>query len=101
MRRSRLRSAMRLKKNRYKIAVGMGYDNCRDEAPRLEVKGEQLLAERIVKTAERFGVPVVANSELARALNAMEVGEPIPEKLYEAVAIVLNRVENKLAVRRR
>ena len=85
------------RKSDYRMAVGLSYDGLEHEAPTLEVKGEQLFADKIVKTAKRYGVPVVEHRELARVLAALDVGEQIPEKLFEAVAIVLNQIESKLA----
>ena len=39
-----------------------------------------------------FLEPVVRNVPLAHALNKVELGEEIPEELYDAVAEVLNFV---------
>jgi flagellar biosynthesis protein len=85
------------KMSKYRAAVGLSYRAAENRAPLLEIKGDELLAERIVKAAERFGIPVVENADLARALKALEAGQEIPESLFEAVAIVLNRIELKLA----
>ena len=42
--------------------------------------------------ARQFNVPVMRNVPLAQALNKLDIGEEIPEDLYEAVAEVLNFV---------
>ena len=72
------------------IAVALRYDMEEDIAPLVVAKGERLIAEKIKEIAEKFGVPVIENKPLARALfEIAEVGMMIPEKLYRAVAEVL------------
>jgi flagellar biosynthesis protein FlhB len=59
-------------------------------APEVVAKGMDLVAFRIREIAGDAGVPVVPDPPLARALHAsVEVGDHIPEELYEAVAQVL------------
>lgn len=59
-------------------------------APEVVAKGMDLVAFRIRELAHESGVPVIPDPPLARALHAgVEVGEHIPEELYEAVAQVL------------
>ena len=89
-----------MKKTKNKIAVGLGYEPKNDEAPTISVKGNNLVADQIVRAAERFGIPVVENSGLARSLDALSLDQQIPEALFEAVAIVLNQVESKVAGRK-
>lgn len=75
------------------IAVALRYDMEQDLAPRVVAKGERLIAEKIKEVAEKFGVPVIENKPLARALfEIAEIGMLIPEKLYRAVAEVLAHI---------
>ncbi|MBX7114590.1 MAG: EscU/YscU/HrcU family type III secretion system export apparatus switch protein [Myxococcaceae bacterium] len=74
------------------IAVALKYDKEKDPAPRVVAKGLRLKAEKIKKIAEEYGVPVMRNVGLANALYRVEVGEEVPEELYDAVAEVLNFV---------
>ena len=60
-----------------------------DEAPVLVAAGEGDLAKQIVEAARAYGVPVLRDVPLARALMELEVGAEIPEELYEAVAEIL------------
>ncbi len=60
-----------------------------DETPLVLASGAGDLARRLIEEAHRYGIPVVRNVPLARALAQLEPGEEIPEALYEAVAIVL------------
>jgi flagellar biosynthesis protein len=74
------------------IAIALKYDKEKDGAPRVVAKGMQFKAEKIKEIAKAYGVPVMRNLPLANALYRIEVGEEIPEELYDAVAEVLNFV---------
>lgn len=70
-------------------------------APLVVAKGQGLVAARIKEIAQAHRVAIVENQPLARALYAaVEVGEAIPEELYQAVAEVLAyvyRLQRKLS----
>ena len=72
------------------IAVALKYDKEKDQAPRVVAKGMRFKAEKILQIAKEAGVPVMRNVALANALLRLDVGEEIPEDLYDAVAEVLN-----------
>jgi len=75
------------------IAVALKYDQEEENAaPEIVAKGMNIWAEQILDEAKHYGVPIVRNVPLAQALNKMEVGDDVPEELYEAVAEVLNFV---------
>lgn len=79
------------------IAAALRYDEgdedqTEESAPRLVAKGEGDLARRIVDAARAYGVPVVRDVPVARALSELEIGDEIPEALYEAVAEILREV---------
>jgi type III secretion protein U len=72
------------------LACALRYDEKEgDEAPVVVASGEGELAQRIVAAAADWGIPVVRDVPLARALVELQPGEVIPEALYEAVAEVL------------
>ena len=75
------------------IACALRYDSPdrggEDEAPVLVASGHGDLAKRIVEAAHQYGVPVLRDIPLARALVELEIGDEIPEALYEAVAEIL------------
>ncbi|MDI6773647.1 MAG: EscU/YscU/HrcU family type III secretion system export apparatus switch protein, partial [bacterium] len=72
------------------VAVALRYDgDDEDAAPIVLAKGEGELARRIVEAARAAGVPVLRNAPVARSLLACELGEAIPERLFEAVAEVM------------
>jgi flagellar biosynthetic protein FlhB len=80
------------------IAVALRYEVGR-AAPKVVAKGSGVIAERIRERAADAGVPMVRDIPLARALHAAcELGQEIPEDLYNAVARVLVFVD---ALRRR
>jgi flagellar biosynthetic protein FlhB len=60
------------------------------EAPTVVAKGQDLIALEIKEIARWSGVPMVENRPLAQALyRSVEIGSPIPAKLYTAVADIL------------
>jgi type III secretion protein U len=73
------------------LAIAIGYDREIDPAPYILTMGQDLLAERIIKLAEQYNVPVLRNIPLAHALwNEGEVDEYVPEETYKALAAILN-----------
>lgn len=72
------------------VAVALRYDREKEQAPRVLAKGRLLKAETIRELAKAAGVPLMRNVPLAHALFRVEVGQEIPEALYDAVAEVLN-----------
>jgi len=76
--------------NPTRIAVALLHRRERDEAPRVVAKGLGGEARRIRSAARRAGVPIVKDAALARALHRLaEVGDEIPEPLFDAAAAVL------------
>ena len=71
------------------LAVCIRYDPDECEAPTITEKGVGERALRIKHEAHRLGVPVTRDIPLARSLIHLDVGDEIPEELYEAVAVVL------------
>ncbi len=77
------------------FAVALQYDLQIAKAPRVIAKGEDFLAQKIKEAAKEHNIEIVENKPLARALYAnVEIGEEIPEELYQAVAEVLAYVYN-------
>jgi type III secretion system FlhB-like substrate exporter len=80
------------KNSSYRRAVALSYREEGDSAPLVELKEEHLRADEVVKIAKRFGIPIIEKPAVAQALRNVPVDEAIPEKLYEAVATVLNEI---------
>jgi flagellar biosynthesis protein len=74
------------------IAIALKYDREKDGAPRVIAKGMRLRAEQIREIARANGIPFMRNLPLANALYRVDVGQEVPEELYDAVAEVLNFV---------
>lgn len=74
-------------------AIALRYDMDVMKAPVVVAKGARLMAQRIREIAVEHDVPIVQRPELARTLfRTIELGEPIPEHLFRAVAEVLSYV---------
>lgn len=72
------------------VAVALRYNAQEMEVPVVTAKGARLLAERIRALAEEHEVPIVQKPDLARMLyRTLEVGQPVPENLFVAVAEIL------------
>jgi flagellar biosynthesis protein FlhB len=79
--------------NPTRIAVALGHRRGSDEPPVVLAKRLGAQAAALRRVARRAGVPVVRDPDLARALwRLAEVGEAIPEELFEAAAAVLAAV---------
>ena len=75
------------------LAVALRYDPKIAPAPVVVAKGAGALAERIREIARHHGVPIRENKPLARALyKDVELGQAIPEELYQAVAALLAQI---------
>ncbi len=71
-------------------AVALRYDRLGMAAPECVAKGRGHVAARIRAVAKESDVPIVENPPVARLLHkTCEVGRPIPENLFEAVAEIL------------
>src|SRR5690606_20835234 len=72
------------------LAVALQYDPVTMDALVCLAKGRDHAARRIREAARRYEVTWAEDRFLARALYAsVDVGDPIPESLYDAVAEVL------------
>jgi type III secretion protein U len=73
-------------------AVALRYEPGETPLPVIVAKGMDAEALRIRAIAEKSGVPIVGNPPLARALHKLQLDDPVPEELFEAVAAVLRWV---------
>ena len=72
------------------FAVAIKYDDKASGAPVVVAKGQDFTARKIRETALEHKVQIVENKPLAQALyHSCEIGQEIPEELYQAVAEVL------------
>jgi len=74
-------------------AVALRYDPTVCPAPLVVAKGLNRVAEKIKTIAREHRIPIRENRPLAQSLyKQVEIGQPIPEELYKAVAAVLAEI---------
>jgi flagellar biosynthesis protein FlhB len=74
------------------IAIALRYLEDQDQAPQVLAQGRGDLALKMIDAARAYGVPVVRDVPVAHALEALQVGDEIPEALYEAIAEILREI---------
>lgn len=87
--------------NPTQLAIAIKYDDKEMMAPQIVAKGQRLFAQMIREVAEEKHIPIVRNIPLAWALIELEVGDEIPEDLYQAVAemlIIVYRMKQEKSV---
>lgn len=75
-------------KKKMKKAVALSYKEDM-AAPIIVASGSGKVAENILVEAEKNQVPVYEDKKLATILTELEIGEAIPQELYEIVAKIL------------
>jgi flagellar biosynthetic protein FlhB len=76
--------------NPTELAIAIQYDPKKMAAPIVVAKGAGVIAQRIRKLALEHGIPIVEKKPLARALfKEVDIGHPVPQERYAAVAEVL------------
>ncbi len=79
------------------LATALRYKDDEDQAPMVVAQGEDELARQMIDAARAYGVPIVRDVPVARALRELQVGDEIPEALYEAVAEILKELWERTA----
>ena len=69
---------------RAKKAVALQYGPG-DAAPVIVASGMGYMAEKIVETAADCGVPIYEDNSLSTILTQLQLGQEIPESLYQAI----------------
>ncbi|MEW5766892.1 MAG: EscU/YscU/HrcU family type III secretion system export apparatus switch protein [bacterium] len=72
-----------------KKAAALRYDEERESAPRVIARGEGTVAEEIIRLARELDIAIYEDPDLVEILAALEVGQEIPEELYQVVAEIL------------
>ncbi|WP_031483831.1 flagellar biosynthesis protein FlhB [Maridesulfovibrio frigidus] len=76
-------------------AIALKYDALQAPAPMILAKGMNLVAEKIKEVARENNIPIRENKPLAQALyKQVEIGDVIPEELYQAVAAILAKLNS-------
>ena len=72
------------------LAIALKYDRSEAPAPKVLAKGKDHQAKRIREKAEESEIPILRRPPVARVLyDSAEVGDVIPEELYQAIAEIL------------
>jgi len=81
------------KVEKVKTAVALSYDPG-DLAPKILATGKGELAERIIEKGKEGNVPLYKDNKLANTLSKLEIGDTIPQELYDVVAEILVFVDD-------
>ena len=90
------------KSNEKSKAVAIKYDPKKGVAPEVVAKGYHKTAERIVTLAEENKVHIIKDKSLVDELLKVDLGNSIPEELYNAIASILvfiEQTDNKYKIR--
>jgi flagellar biosynthesis protein len=74
--------------NQRKQATALSYSPGQT-APKIVAAGKGVIADRILEIAAAAGVPIREDAALVNALQALDLGQEIPEDLFVAVAEAL------------
>lgn len=70
-------------------AAAIRYNPERNGAPRIVGIGQGEVARAMIQTAQDNNVAIVENPSLCDVLGSMNIGDEIPEELYDVVAEIL------------
>lgn len=66
-------------------AVALKYDETKMTAPMIVASGSGYVADKMLEIAASNDVPVYEDNSLATVLSQLELGQPIPEQLYQVI----------------
>lgn len=76
------------------LAIALAYNPLEAPAPLVLAKGAGAVAERIKDIARENNIPIREDKPLAQALyKQVEIGDTIPEELFQAVAAILAKLD--------
>lgn len=81
-----------------KKAIALKYDKGY-KAPIVTALGAGKIAEAIINLASENKIPIVENNDLTESLSKLNLGDTIPQELYEAVAEIIayiHRISSKI-----
>ena len=83
------------KSQKIKLAIALGYDEKKDNAPRVITKGKGEIAKKIIEIAEQNKIPLYDDKSLAETLSLLEINHYIPIDLYATIAEIFNFIEQQ------
>lgn len=75
-------------KKTVKRAIALGYEDGKDDAPKVVATGQGFIAEQILEIAKQHQLPIREDPILAEALSQVDLDKAIPPELYAVVAEV-------------
>jgi len=82
-------SEVKKTKKEIKYATALQYSPETSAAPKIIATGKGEIAEKIIEKAKENDVPIYQDSNLAKTLSALGIGDQIPAEVYEVVAEIL------------
>ncbi|MHB8061216.1 MAG: EscU/YscU/HrcU family type III secretion system export apparatus switch protein [Ruminiclostridium sp.] len=76
-------------KKEIKHAAALQYSPDTNAAPKVIATGKGEIAEKIIEKAKENDIPIYQDSNLAKTLSALGIGNEIPPEIYEVVAEIL------------
>lgn len=73
-------------------AVALGYDQNKDNAPKVLAKGQNQIAEKIIQIAIDEGIEIRRDADLVEMLKAVDIDQEIPVEAFAAVAEIISYV---------
>lgn len=73
-------------------AVALGYDQNKDNAPKVLAKGQNQIAEKIIQIAIDEGIEIRRDADLVEMLKAVDIDQEIPIEAFAAVAEIISYV---------
>ncbi|HDL08574.1 MAG TPA: hypothetical protein ENG35_07560, partial [Desulfobacteraceae bacterium] len=67
-------------------AVALKYSPDKDNAPKVAARGSGIIAEKIINSAKKYGIPVKDDPDLIEVLSKLNIEEEIPPNVYIVVA---------------
>jgi flagellar biosynthetic protein FlhB len=84
-----------LVRNPIHLAIALKYDPDVVDAPVVAAAGKGESARRLLKLARAQGIPEVTDPPTARSLIHVKVGSPIPDELFEPVAVIFRWLQQE------
>jgi flagellar biosynthesis protein len=75
-------------------AVALEYDNQKNSAPKVTVKGEGKTAQKIIELAKEHDIPIKKDEDLVELLSKVELDKEVPQEMYRAVSEVFSFIYN-------
>ena len=73
-------------------AVALGYDQKKDNAPKVLAKGQGEIAEKIIEIARANNIEIRQDADLLQILKAVDINQEIPLEAFAAVAEIISYI---------